>query len=105
MAVRRHVTALADRTAWVGSGATTSERHGVVSWQFLFIGTVAAVGAALALGTAAALVRYHRTGSFPGRDPDDAVTTGQLAGLWARVLIGVVIAAGGLAWLADAGLL
>jgi hypothetical protein len=33
--------------------------------------TVVAIGAALFLGTGAALVRYRRTGSFPGaEDPD-----------------------------------
>lgn len=77
----------------------------MVSWQFLLIGSVAAVGAALALGTAAALLRYHRTGSFPGRDARDPVTTGQLVALWVRVAVGVVVAAGGVVWMADAGLL
>lgn len=77
----------------------------MVSWQFLLIGSGAAVGAALALGTAAALLRYHRTGSFPGREANDPVTTGQLAALWVRVAVGVVVAALGAAWLADAGLL
>ncbi len=76
----------------------------MISWQFLLVGSLAAVGAALAVGTGAALVRFHRTGSFPGREGGD-VTRGQLVGLYLRVLIGAVIAVYGVVSLTRAGLL
>lgn len=74
------------------------------SWRFLLIGSVGAVGAALAVGTVAALVRYHRTGSFPGRE-DVEVPPAQLVGLYLRVLVGVAVAVWGAVSLAEAGLL
>lgn len=77
----------------------------MTSWQFLLIGSFAALGAALAVGTAAALLRYHRTGSFPGGEADEPVTGSQLAGLWLRVVVGLAIAVGGGWSLAAAGLL
>lgn len=76
----------------------------MVSWQFLLVGSFAAVGAALAVGTGAALLRYHRTGTFPGRE-DVEVTGSQLVGLWLRVVLGAVIAVAGGVSLARAGLL
>lgn len=75
------------------------------SWLFLLIGSFAAIGAALALGTAAALVRYYRTGSFPAQSPDTEVRTGQVVALWARVVVGVVLAIAGVASLASQDLL
>jgi hypothetical protein len=80
----------------------------VVSWQFLLIGGLAALGAALAVGTLAAMVRYRRTGRFPGRPEDEApveVTTSQLVGLWVRVVLGTALAIWGLVSLSSAGLL
>lgn len=74
------------------------------SWRFLLIGSVGAVGAALAVGTVAALVRYHRTGSFPGRE-DVEVPPARLVGLYLRVLVGVAVAVWGAVSLAEAGLL
>lgn len=77
----------------------------MVSWQFLLIGSFAALGAALALGTGAALVRYYRTGAFPSQDPGTEVRTGQLVALWARVVVGLVVAVAGVASLSAQGLL
>lgn len=67
---------------------------GETSWTFLLVGSFAAVGAALAVGTLLAILRYHRTGVFPGREETGGdVTTVQLVALWIRVGIGVVLAA------------
>jgi hypothetical protein len=79
----------------------------VESVQHLVVGTFAAVGAALALGTGAALVRYHRTGRFPGQPQDsgEPVRRGQLVGMWARVVVGTVVAVAGVLSLRRAGLL
>ena len=65
------------------------------SWVFLLIGSVAAAGAALAVGTLAALVRYHRTGEFPGADDASTgeVTAARLTALWLRIGIGLGITA------------
>lgn len=80
----------------------------MVSWQYLLLGGLGATGAALALGTIAAMIRYWRTGEFPGR-PEDAepaeVTRRQLLGLWLRVLVGLALAAWGVVSLVSAGLL
>lgn len=77
----------------------------MASWQFLLIGTFAAIGAALAVGTLAALLRYHRTGRFPQDDAATPVGTGQLVGLWLRVVVGVGVAVVGVVSLSRAGLL
>lgn len=61
------------------------------SFGFLLLGSVAALGAALAVGTLAALWRYHRTGAFPGQEPGEQVPRRRLIGLWARVGIGTAI--------------
>lgn len=61
-------------------------------WQFLVVGSLGAVGAAMALGTLAALLRYHRTGAWPGRDDTADVSTGRLVALWVRVAVGVAVA-------------
>lgn len=78
---------------------------GETSWAFLIVGSFAAVGAALALGTLAALVRYHRTGSFPGTDETAEVSAGRYVGMWVRVAIGAVLAMLGVVALVRAGLL
>jgi hypothetical protein len=65
-------------------------------WTFLLVGGFGAVGAAMALGTLAALVRYHRTGTWPGAEDAAEVTTGRLVGLYLRVVVGVVLAV--IAW-------
>ncbi len=61
-------------------------------WTFLLVGSFGAVGAAMALGTIAALVRYHRTGVWPGNDEAAEVSTGRLVGLYLRVVVGLVLA-------------
>lgn len=69
----------------------------MVSWQFLLIGSFAAVGAAMALGTLAAMANYRRTGIFPGQDEASTPTRGQIIGLWVRIVIGLVLAGAGVA--------
>lgn len=79
---------------------------GETSWAFLLVGSFAAVGAAMAVGTAAALVRYHRTGEFPGVEGDgDAVPSRRIAALWARVVVGVVLTIIGIVAIDRAGIL
>jgi hypothetical protein len=78
---------------------------GETSWAFLIVGTFAAVGAAMALGTLAALVRYRRTGTFPGSDEVSELTTRKLVLLWIRVAVGVVLAAIGIVAIDRAGIL
>lgn len=78
----------------------------MASWQFLVVGSLAALGAALAVGTLGALLRYYRTGRFPGEDnPVGGVSTAHLVGLWIRVLVGAALAAWGVVSLVRAGLL
>lgn len=73
-------------------------------WEFIVVGSVGAIGAALALGTLAALLRWHRTGDWPG-DGAAEVTTGRLVGLWLRVVVGAAVAVWAFASLAGSGLL
>lgn len=72
--------------------------------QFLLVGTFGAVGAALAAGTGAALLRYHRTGDFPGVEEGPVART-RLVALWLRVVVGAAIAAYAVVDLSSAGLL
>lgn len=72
---------------------------------FLIVGSFAAVGAALAVGTLAALVRYRRTGTMPGSDEPVELPRRRLIGMWARIVIGVVLAVYGIATLDVSGLL
>jgi hypothetical protein len=78
---------------------------GETSWAFLLVGSFAAVGAAMALGTLAALLRYRRTGIFPGSDEPAELPTRKLVALWIRVAVGAVLAIIGLVALTRAGLL
>lgn len=78
---------------------------GDTSWAFLLVGSFAAVGAAMAFGTLAALLRYHRTGVFPGVEEPAVVSTGKYVALWVRVGIGVVLTVAGVVALQRAGLL
>ena len=78
------------------------------SWQFLLLGGLAAVGAALAIGTIAAWATYRRTGRFPGTPEDAApgpVTTSQRVGLVVRVVVGLALAVWGVVSLVSADLL
>ena len=76
------------------------------SWVFLLVGGAGAVGAALTVGTLAALVRLRRDGTLPGQPPDagppDART---LRILWLRVVLGVALAVTAVAVLGSRGLL
>lgn len=73
-------------------------------WQFILVGGFGAVGAALAVGTLAALARWYRTGQWPDGSGDE-VTTGRVVGLWVRVLLGVAVATWAATSLAQDGLL
>lgn len=73
-------------------------------WTFLLVGGFGAVGAAMALGTMAALVRYHRSGAWPGQEDATDVTTGRLVGLYVRVIVGLVLAIVAYVSLANRGL-
>lgn len=64
---------------------------GETSWAFLLVGSFAALGAAMAVGTLAALLRYHRTGVFPGVEEQTEVPQRRLIALWARVGVGVAL--------------
>ena len=76
------------------------------SWVFLLVGGVGAVGAALSLGTLAALVRHERTGEVPGRDADAPdPDPGVRRRLLVRIVIGAVVAVVCAAILAERGLL
>jgi hypothetical protein len=60
----------------------------------------------MAVGTAAALVRYHRTGEFPGIEGDgEVVPSRRIAALWARVVVGVVLTIIGIIAIDRAGIL
>jgi hypothetical protein len=78
---------------------------GETSWLFLLIGTFAALGAAMAFGTLVAIMRYHRTGTFPGSDTPGELPAGRLTSLWVRVVIGLVLLAFGIYWIDRAGVL
>ena len=61
---------------------------------------VAAVGAALTLGTAVALVRYWRTGTFPGDAPAQLDPSDHRAAVrwaWAKIAVGLVMLGWGIA--------
>lgn len=67
------------------------------SYTELFIFLVGAVGAALFFGTGAALLRFRRTGAFPGEDPTQAQqTTRPLRGVITRCALGAVVLASSL---------
>lgn len=78
---------------------------GETSWTFLLMGSVAAVGAAMAIGTLAALIGYFRTGRIPGSDEKAEIPRSRLVGLWFRVAIGTVLAIVGFIAIDRAGIL
>jgi hypothetical protein len=77
---------------------------GATSWAFLILGSFAALGAAMAAGTVAALVRHRRTGTFPGSDEPVELEARQRTLLWARVIVGAVLAGAGVVALVRSGL-
>jgi hypothetical protein len=77
---------------------------GETSWLFLLVGSFAALGAAMAIGTLAAILRYHRTGTFPGGDRPDELPRGRLIALWVRVVIGLVLLGIGIYWINRTGI-
>lgn len=77
---------------------------GDTSWTFLLVGSFAAMGAAMAVGTLAALLRHRRTGTMPGSDEPVELGPRRRAALWARVGVGLVLAAAGVVAMVRAGL-
>lgn len=77
---------------------------GETSWAFLLIGSFAAVGAAMAVGTLAALWNYHRTGTMPGSDGREDIAPTRIASLWIRVGVGLLLTAIGVVALERAGI-
>lgn len=77
---------------------------GETSWLFLIIGSVAALGAAMAAGTLAALWRYRRTGTMPGSDDPATLSRGKFISLWIRIVVGVVVAIAGIEWIRRTGI-
>ena len=75
------------------------------SWTFLLVGSFAALGAALAMGTLAALWRHHRTGTMPGSGEPVELSTRRRAALWGRVAVGVVLTIVGIEALRRVGIL
>lgn len=82
------------------------------SWVFLLVGGLGAIGAALSLGTLAALVQFRRHGTLPGQDEDqeqEQATPPPEPGierrLWVRIVMGAVVAAVCFGSLAQQGLL
>ena len=78
---------------------------GDTSWAFLLVGSFAAMGAAMAFGTLAALVRHRRTGTMPGSDEPVELSPARRRVLWLRVVVGVVLTAIGVEALRRVGIL
>jgi hypothetical protein len=79
---------------------------------YILYGSLGAIGAALALGTGAALVRYYRTGTFPeARTREGEVleayvpTRAHLIGLWGRVVVGGAFAVWAVVTISRSGIL
>lgn len=78
---------------------------GDTSWTFLLVGSFAAMGAAMTVGTLAALWQHRRTGTMPGSDEPVELSPAQRRNLWARVVVGLVLTAAGVRALVGAGIL
>jgi hypothetical protein len=78
---------------------------GDTSWAFLLVGSFAAMGAAMAVGTLAALVQHRRTGTMPGSDEPVELSPGRRRVLWLRVGVGVVLTVIGVEALRRVGIL
>ena len=75
------------------------------SWTFLLVGSFAALGAAMAVGTSAALWQYHRSGTMPGSDEQVELSPARLRVLRLRVVVGLVLTALGVQALRRVGIL
>jgi len=75
------------------------------SWTFLLVGSFAALGAAMAVGTLAALARHRRTGTMPGSDEPVDLTPRRRRMLWLRVIVGLVLTGIGIEALRRVGIL
>ncbi len=75
------------------------------SWTFLLVGSFAAVGAAMAVGTMAALWQYRRSGTMPGSDEPVELSPARLRVLQLRIVVGLVLTAMGLQALRRVGIL
>ena len=73
------------------------------SWVFLLVGGVGAVGAAMVVGTLAALLQLRRTGSLPGQPDGAEPPPGTVRAMWVRVVVGAAVAATCLASLVSQG--
>lgn len=78
---------------------------GETSWMFLFVGSFAAVGAAMAVGTLFALIRHRRTGTFPGQDEPVELSRRRRVGMWVRIVVGTILAVIGIVAINRAGLI
>jgi hypothetical protein len=78
---------------------------GFDSWTFLLVGSFAAIGAAMAVGTLAALVRHRRTGTMPGSDEQVELAPARRRVLWLRVGVGLVLTAMGVEALRRVGII
>jgi hypothetical protein len=78
---------------------------GDTSWAFLLVGSFAAMGAAMAAGTLAALMRHRRTGTMPGSDEQVELTPRRRRMLWLRIVIGLVLTAAGVEALRRIGII
>jgi hypothetical protein len=75
------------------------------SWTFMLVGSFAAMGAAMSVGTLAALVRHRRTGTMPGSDDQVDLTPARRRVLWLRVVVGLVLTVMGLEALRRVGII
>lgn len=75
------------------------------SWTFLLVGSFAAMGAAMAVGTFAALLQHRRSGTMPGSDDPVDLSPQRRRVLWLRVVVGLVLTGMGLEALRRTGIL
>lgn len=73
----------------------------MIPWRIIFGELILGVGAALAVGTGFALLRYRQTGSFPNQDEGEQAS---VPTAWVKLVLGVVLAVWGFATLDTAGL-
>lgn len=78
---------------------------GDTSWAFLLVGSFAAMGAAMAAGTIAALWRHRRTGTMPGSDELVELSPARRRVLWLRIAVGLVLTGMGIEALRRLGII